>query len=109
MSKVATAKFSIGQVIRHRLYPVRGVVFDVDPEFDDNCRSHEMILVDGRSNRDQPFYYLFAENERAPFVAYFSEQDLLVDVTEEPVQHPRIDELFERNESGCYRRRAVAN
>jgi heat shock protein HspQ len=107
MSKISVAKFNIGQVIRHRMYPVRGVVFDVDAEFDDNSRSHEMILVEEREHKDQPFYYLFAENERTPFVAYFSEQDLLADLSDEPVQHPKINEMFEWDENGCYRWRSV--
>jgi heat shock protein HspQ len=109
MSKIAVAKFNIGQVIRHRMYPVRGVVFDVDPKFDDSDRSHEMLLIEGREHRDQPFYYLLAENEQTPFVGYFSEQSLLADASDDPVQHPQINDLFERDEAGCYRRRSAVN
>ena len=63
------------------------------------------LLIELRSRRDQPFYYLFAENEQTPYIAYVSEQNLLADTSDEPVQHPQVDDMFERDETGCYRRR----
>jgi len=90
MSKTSNAKFGIGQVIRHRVHAFRGVVFDVDPEFADREVSYEKInLIEGRQRKDQPFYYLFAENEQTPYIAYVSEQNLLADTSDEPVSHPR--------------------
>ena len=44
MSKTSVAKFGIGQVIRHRVYEFRGVVFDVDPEFADCSGTYETII-----------------------------------------------------------------
>jgi heat shock protein HspQ len=108
MSKTTITKFSIGQVIRHRLYAFRGVVFDVDPQFADRAPSNETInLIEDRQHKDQPFYYLFAENEQTPYIAYVSEQNLMPDPTDEPVNHPQIDAMFERDENGSYRRRQV--
>lgn len=107
MSKTSVAKFSIGQVIRHRMYAFRGVVFDVDPEFADSKGANETMLVEGRSRKDQPFYYLFAENDQNPYIAYVSEQNLMPDPSDEPVSHPQLDSLFERDEDGCYRRRSM--
>jgi heat shock protein HspQ len=107
MSKTSIARFSIGQVIRHRVYEFRGVVFDVDPEFADCSGTHDAILVELRSRRDQPFYYLFAENDQNPYIAYVSEQNLMPDPSDEPVSHPQLDHLFERDESGCYRWRSM--
>jgi heat shock protein HspQ len=108
MSKTSVAKFGIGQVIRYRLYAFRGVVVDVDPQFADRVQSYETInLIEGRQRKDQPFYYLFAENEQTPYVAYVSEQNLVRDLSDEPVSHPQIDAMFDRDENGCYRRRAV--
>jgi len=103
MSKTSVAKFAIGQVIRHRVYALRGVVFDVDPEFADCNGTYETIMVEARSRKDQPFYYLFAENGQTPYVAYVSEQNLMPDPSDEPVSHPQLDNLFERDERGCYR------
>lgn len=103
MSKTSIAKFSIGQVIRHRVHAFRGVVFDVDPEFADSAATHQTMLVEGRSRRDQPFYYLFAENDQTPYIAYVSEQNLMPDASDEPVRHPQLDDMFERDEMGRYR------
>lgn len=106
MSKIFVAKFKIGQIICHKVYAFRGVVFDVDPEFIDSEGSHETIhLIEGRQRKDQPFYYLFAETDQTPYIAYVSEQNLLADLSDEPVTHPQIEDIFERDENGSYRRR----
>jgi heat shock protein HspQ len=108
MSKVSTAKFGIGQIMRHKVHAFRGVVFDVDPEFADGEVSYETIqLIEGRQRRDQPFYYLFAENDQVSYIAYVSEQNLLADASGEPVSHPLVDDMFERDGNGCYRRRTA--
>jgi len=111
MSKTSVAKFKIGQVTRHRVHAFRGVIFDVDAQFADGEVSYETIhLIEGRQRKDQPFYYLFAENEQTPYIAYVSEQNLLADTSDEPVSHPQVDDMFERDESGSYRwRRARLN
>ncbi len=111
MSKTSVAKFNIGQVTRHRVHAFRGVVFDVDPQFADGEISYAMInLIEGRQRKDQPFYYLLAENEQAPYIAYVSEGNLLADTSDEPVSHPQVDAMFERDENGGYRpRRARPN
>jgi heat shock protein HspQ len=108
MAKTSIAKFKIGQVIRHREYDLRGVVFDVDAEFRDFA--HPAILIEGRQRRDQPFYFLLAENNQNPYMAYLPEQNLLADASGEPVYHPQVEDLFDRDEHGSYRRRdAVMN
>lgn len=104
MSKTAVAKFGIGQVVRHRVLPVRGVVFDVDAEFASNETWYESIPADVRPRKDQPFYVLFAENKETQYVAYVSEQSLIADFSTEPVSHPQIDDLFDRDEAGIYHR-----
>ncbi len=97
-----TAKFSIGQVVRHRLFPFRGVIFDVDPEFANSDEWYEAIPKDVRPNKDQPFYHLLAENAETEYIAYVSEQNLLEDQSGEPVRHPQLRELFEKTADGRY-------
>ena len=99
---IRTAKFSIGQVVRHRIYPFRGVIFDVDPEFDNTEEWYQAIPEHVRPIKDQPFYHLFAENDETEYVAYVSEQNLLPDPSGEPLRHPDIDELFVQNPDGTY-------
>ncbi len=99
---IRKAKFQIGQIVRHRVYPFRGVVFDVDPEFDNTDEWYNSIPADVRPRKDQPFYHLFAENEETEYVAYVSEQNLLADRPGEPLRHPQIPEVFELNSEGEY-------
>lgn len=98
----ASAKFSIGQVVQHRIHPFRGVIFDVDPVFSNTEEWWNAIPEDVRPKKDQPFYHLFAENETSYYVAYVSEQNLLPDETGEPVDHPEVGEMFSVLENGRY-------
>jgi heat shock protein HspQ len=101
-----TAKFGIGQVVKHRIYPFRGVIFDVDPTFANTEEWWLAIPAEVRPVKDQPFYHLYAENAETQYVAYVSEQNLLPDDTGEPVRHPQVDEMFVRGDNGAYRMRA---
>jgi heat shock protein HspQ len=103
MKKPNQAKFSIGQVVRHRLFPFRGVVFDIDPEFDNTEEWWLSIPEDRRPRKDQPFYHLFAENAETEYIAYVSEQNLVPDESGDPVRHPQVAELFEQDDNGSYR------
>ncbi|MEO3429708.1 heat shock protein HspQ [Pelagibius sp. CAU 1746] len=97
-----TAKFQIGEIVRHRFFPFRGVIFDVDPTFSNTEEWWEAIPEAIRPNKDQPFYHLLAENEETSYVAYVSEQNLVIDETGTAVGHPQIEEFFEGIEDGRY-------
>jgi heat shock protein HspQ len=105
MNKIRIAKYKIGQVVKHRLYPFRGVVFDIDPVFDNTEEWWESIPADVRPRKDQPFYHLFAENAESEYIAYVSEQNLLPDTSDKPVRHPQVSEVFVQDERGDYRPR----
>ena len=90
-----TAKFGIGAIVRLRLYPFRGVVVDVDPEFDNTDEWYESIPPEVRPHKDQPFYHLLAENSDSYYTAYVSQQNLVDDGENGPVGHPDLDELFD--------------
>jgi heat shock protein HspQ len=96
------AKFAIGQVVKHRVFPFRGVIFDVDPVFSNSEDWWERIPEDVRPRKDQPFYHLLAENEQSSYVAYVSEQNLLPDDTGQPVGHPHTALIFDDFEPGRY-------
>jgi len=101
--KVRSAKFAVGQVVKHRFYPFRGIVFDIDPTFANTEEWWMSIPEEVRPRKDQPFYHLLAENDETEYVAYVSEQNLLPDETGVPLRHPRITELFVEDEEGGYR------
>ena len=100
---VAIARFGVGDVVRHRLFDFRGVVFDIDPVFSNSEEWYEAIPEELRPSRDQPFYHLLAENEDSSYLAYVSQQNLVSDGTGGPVNHPGIPELFEGFAKGHYR------
>ncbi len=104
-SKTRTAKYQIGQVVKHRLFPFRGVVFDIDPVFNNTEQWWLSIPAEVRPRKDQPFYHLFAENAETEYIAYVSEQNLLPDTSDTPVRHPKVAEVFKRDNSGAYHRR----
>ena len=90
----AHTKFSIGQVVRHRVHPFRGVIFDIDPTFDNTEEWWQSIPEEHRPKKDQPFYHLLAENETSYYTAYVSEQNLVSDKSGDPVEHPEVEVLF---------------
>lgn len=96
------AKFRIGQVVRHRFFPFRGVIFDVDPTFNNTEEWWLSIPEEVRPRKDQPYYHLLAENSETEYVAYVSEQNLLPDDSGEPVRHPQVAELFGPLKNGIY-------
>jgi heat shock protein HspQ len=96
------ARFAIGDVVRHRLFDFRGVIFDVDPDFANSEEWYEAIPETFRPLKYQPFYHLLAENAETAYVAYVSQQNLLPDDTDEPVDHPAIVTMFDRLEDGRY-------
>ena len=104
-SKSRLARFKLGEVVKHRVFPFRGVIFDIDPVFNNTDEWWLSIPENVRPNKDQPFYHLFAENGETEYIAYVSEQNLLPDESGEPVRHPQVRETFERAKDGSYRPR----
>ncbi|MBC8718241.1 MULTISPECIES: heat shock protein HspQ [Brucella/Ochrobactrum group] len=109
MTQIKHAKFQIGQVVKHRMFPFRGIIFDVDPEFANTEEWYESIPEETRPRRDQPFYHLLAENSESEYVAYVSEQNLVPDLSDEPLRHSQIGEIFDKLENGSYRVKLHAN
>jgi len=102
---ITTAKYFIGQVVKHRVYPFRGIIFDVDPHFDNTDEWYESIPEEIRPAKDQPYYHLFAENDESEYIAYVSEQNLLIDDSNEPVRHAQVNEVFTIDNNGHYQTR----
>jgi heat shock protein HspQ len=101
---IPVARFAIGEVVRHKLFDFRGVVFDVDPSFANSEEWYQSIPEALRPSKDQPFYHLLAENAETNYVAYVSQQNLVTDESDDPVEHPAIPAMFDR-EDGRYRLR----
>lgn len=95
LPEIVQAEFSIGDVVRHRIFDFRGVVFDIDPVFANSDDWYQSIPESVRPSKDQPFYHLFAENAESSYIAYVSQQNLLADREHGPINHPGIDAVFE--------------
>ena len=108
--QILTAKFQIGQIVKHRIHPFRGVIFDVDPEFANTEEWWLSIPEGNRPRKEQPFYHLLAENAQGPYIAYVSEQNLISEQNPDPVSHPEIETFFEGLKNTLYIARSrVAN
>ena len=97
-----TAKFSIGDVVKHKHFSFRGVIYDVDFEFNDTEEWYQSIPKDVRPKKDQPYYHLLAENSEITYEAYVSEQNLVSDNSNEPIKHPLIEEIFTGKKGSGY-------
>jgi heat shock protein HspQ len=98
--KQRNAKFTIGEVVRHKVFPFRGVVFDVDPEYANTDEWWNSIPAEIRPSKDQPFYHLLAENDETEYVAYVSEQNLVHDENQAPLRNPQVYQIFDRDQAG---------
>ena len=94
MKEIIETNFAIGQVVRHKFLDFRGVIFDVDPEFNNTEEWYQIIPAQIRPKKDQPFYHVFAENEDVFYTAYVSQQNLLADISNEPVSHQDVSSNF---------------
>src|SRR6476469_326182 len=103
---IPRARFAIGEVVRHRLFDFRGVVFDVDPEFANSEEWYEAIPEALRPSKEQPYYHLLAENAESAYIAYVSQQNRAHDDSDEPVDHPAIATMCERLDDGRYQLKA---
>ena len=103
---IPSARFAIGAIVRHKLFDFRGVIFDVDPEFANSEEWYEAIPEALRPPKEQPFYHLLAENSESAYIAYVSQQNLVADESDEPIDHPAIATMFDRVEGVGYRLRS---
>jgi len=102
---IPSARFAIGEVVRHKMFDFRGVIFDVDPVFANSDEWYEAIPEALRPSKDQPFYHLLAENAESSYIAYVSQQNLVPDDSDEPIEHPAIATMFEALDGGRYKLR----
>jgi len=104
---IGAASFAPGDIVRHRMFDFRGVVFDIDPVFANSDEWYEAIPEEIRPAKEQPYYHLLAENGDSSYIAYVSQQNLVPDAEGGPIDHPQIEAMFEGLDDGRYRVRAI--
>lgn len=104
---IGRARFAPGDIVRHRMFDFRGIVFDIDPVFANSEEWYDAIPEEIRPAKEQPYYHLLAENGDSSYIAYVSQQNLVADSDGGPIDHPQIDAMFEGLDDGRYRVRAI--
>jgi len=94
-----TANFAIGDVVHHRLFDYRGVIYDVDPSFQLSEEWYEAIAK-SRPPKDEPWYRVLVHN--GIHETYVAERNLEACTAGEPVSHPLVDTLFDEFVDGRY-------
>ena len=102
MNNIVETEYSIGQVVKHKYLDFRGVIYDVDPEFNNTEEWYESIPAAIRPKKDQPFYHVFAENDEVIYSAYVSQQNLLIDDSNTPISHPDVSSFFGKLSGNTY-------
>jgi len=93
------ARFSVGDIVHHRLFGYRGVIFDADATFQLTEEWYDAVAR-SRPPKDRPWYHVLVEgSDNATYVA---ERNLERDLKGRPVDNPLVDELFTRFENGRY-------
>ncbi|MCW8964712.1 MAG: heat shock protein HspQ [Gammaproteobacteria bacterium] len=93
------AKFSIGQIIQHKLFGYRGVIFEIDPVFMLSDEWYQQVAK-SRPPREEPWYHIMVDN--ALHTTYVAQQNLDTTKDLQPIDHPDIDELLGSYDNGQY-------
>jgi len=101
--KIQRARFAIGELIHHRLFDYRGVIVDVDPEFQSTEEWYQTVAK-SRPPKDQPWYHVLVHD--AAHVTYVAERNLEPDASGEPIRHPFVERIFTGFEDGRYVRKS---
>ncbi len=99
---MTSARFAIGDIVRHKMFDFRGVIFDVDPIFSNDEEWYQSIPEQIRPDKNQPYYHLLAEGDEGSYTAYVSQGNLVADAESGPVYHPELKDLFDAYRNGRY-------
>jgi heat shock protein HspQ len=99
VTPIQRAKFSVGDLVAHRLFGYRGVIVDVDPRFSATDEWYETVAR-SRPPKDKPWYHVLVDG--AEHSTYVAERNLEIDDSAQPIRHPMVEQFFDRLENGRY-------
>ena len=99
MAEFQRAKFRVGQLVHHKLFDYRGIVVDVDPDFQGADKWDEALAGSGAS-KNQPWYYILVHD--ADYNTYVAERNLEEDWSDEEINHPLVADMFDKAKNGGY-------
>jgi len=106
VTSISRAKFAVGDLIHHRLFKYRGVIVDVDPQFQSTDEWYEAVAK-SRPPKDRPWYHVLVHD--AMRTTYVSEKNLDHADSAAPINHPMLHGFFSRFENGRYIRDGLTN
>ena len=99
VTSIKTTRFSVGELVHHRLFEYRGVIVDVDPEFQSTDEWYE-TMAKSRPPKGKPWYHVLVHG--ASHTTYVAERNLERDRSATPIEHPMLGYFFSRFEGGRY-------
>lgn len=100
------AQFSIGQLIVHKKFNYRGVIYDVDAEYTGTEEWYEKVAV-SKPPKDKPWYHVLVDGQL--MTTYVAEKHLDVDVSDAPITHPLTENFFDSFVDGAYQNYRITN
>ncbi|MCW8328986.1 heat shock protein HspQ [Photobacterium sp. SDRW27] len=97
--KITMAKYSIGDLVHHKLFDYRGVIVDIDPYFQLTDQWYETVAR-SRPPKNEPWYHVLVH--QATHATYVAEQNLEPDSSDKEIIHPLIDTFFTDLKDGRY-------
>jgi heat shock protein HspQ len=104
--RTARARFHVGELVRHRLFDYRGVIFDVDPQFS-GSEAWYTQMARSRPPKDKPWYHVLVHG--ASHQTYVAERNLEPDPAPAPIAHPLVGQLLGAFDGQAYRSRGGRN
>ena len=89
--RISNARFSVGQLVTHKLFNYRGVIIDVDPDYQGTEDWYDQVALT-RPPKDKPWYRVLVHN--ASHETYVAERNLEIDDSKSPINHPMISSIF---------------
>ncbi len=93
-------RFTVGQLVHHKLSDYRGVIVDVHPEYRGTDEWYDEVAKT-QPPKDEPWYEVLVHDSSR--VTYVADKNLELDVTGMPVSHPLIRVFFTEFDRGHYR------
>lgn len=99
VTRFTSIKYSIGELVHHRMFDYRGVIVDVDPVFQGTEEWYQAVAK-SRPPKDKPWYHVLVDGSNQS--TYVAERNLELDSETAPINHPMVEHFFSGFENGKY-------
>ena len=99
VTPITQVKFAVGELVRHRLFGYRGVIVDVDRNFQASEEWYQTVAK-SRPPKNKPWYHVLVHG--STHSTYVAERNLASDDSLEPIDHPMVEHFFSNFDHGRY-------